>query len=66
MLSKIDGYSKAAQVDKLLMGTANLHPIEVEENYAGYLALIRTVRTTLDMMEKINGKHSPKCSKCGK
>ena len=60
MLTTGQGYSYAARVDVILNEALQAHDIEKAENYHGYRSLLRTVQTTLNIMERENTAHTPK------
>lgn len=45
-----DGYEDAAKIDEILDSVLNNHDPDDESNRLGYLALIRTVHTTLNII----------------
>lgn len=51
MFDKEAGYAMTAEVDKILNRLLERFEPEWEENTLGYMALIRTIRTTLDLIE---------------
>ena len=66
MLTTDQGYEYAARIDKIVDEALQSHDIENAENYHGYCSLIRTLGTSLAIMEAINIKHRPKCPECGR
>jgi hypothetical protein len=60
MLTTEQGYRYAARADVILNEALQAHDIEEAESYAGYCSLLRTLRTSLDIMERANNKHAPK------
>ena len=66
MLSSDQGYRIAHSIDKIFNSTLEKYPISNKENYGGYVALIRTVRTILNITDSENDKHLARCPACGK
>jgi len=60
MLTTEKGYAYAGRADQVLNEALQEHDIERSENYAGYCSLLRTLRTSLDIMERANNEHAPK------
>ena len=60
MLTTDKGYTYAGRADSILNEALQEHDIEDAENYDGYRSLLRTLRTSLDIMERENNKHAPK------
>lgn len=46
----MDGYKEAAKIDRLIQGVFDNNPITVESS-RNWLNLIRTIRTTCDLLE---------------
>ena len=65
MLTATMGYAYAKAMDNTINKALKNYPISDPENYAGYAVLIRTIQTTLNIAEKENNEHLPRCPACG-
>ncbi len=66
MLTTDQGYTYAARIDEIINEVLQGHDIGNSENYPGYCSMIRTIRTSLTIMEAANIKHRPLCPECGR
>ncbi len=66
MLTAKEGYAIAESMDAILGRTLDKDPVENPKNYRGYAVLLRTIGSTIDLLEQENNKHLPRCPACGK
>ena len=66
MLTAQDGYAIAESMDAILRRAMDKDPVENPKNYRGYAVLLRTIGSTIELVEFENDKHLPRCPACGK